>query len=227
MGATQVDAKMNPKPVEISEEILNPKAKIEIKFFWILILGMSYGLIILTLKKNDWAWNTGTLHLHARKNSNNSVCGMILLTDFWDSKRVYRTEFLKARKTVKSAQYTETIKNLRRRVCRVRGSTYRICCCITMQDRTLLAQRWCSGDAEVWGSLPFVLHHWLGANRFPFLSLRQEGSQKGTLSPQMMKWIKLWHSGKKKEMLNFLLTACVNLFRLGKMYWTTGEYVEK
>jgi hypothetical protein len=31
------------------------------------------------------------------------------------------TEFLEAGKTVNSARYTETIKNLRRRVCRVRG----------------------------------------------------------------------------------------------------------
>ena len=36
------------------------------------------------------------------------------------------TEFLEAGKTVNSARYIETIKNLRRRVCRVRGSTSRI-----------------------------------------------------------------------------------------------------
>ena len=35
---------------------------------------MSHGFIILTLKKNDWACNTGTLHLLARKNQNNAVC---------------------------------------------------------------------------------------------------------------------------------------------------------
>ena len=36
---------------------------------------------------------------------------------------------------------------------------------------------WCSGDAEVWGSLPSALQPWLGAKRFPFLSSPQEGSQ--------------------------------------------------
>ena len=36
------------------------------------------------------------------------------------------TEFLEAGKTVNSAWYIETIKNLRRRVCRVRGSTSQI-----------------------------------------------------------------------------------------------------
>ena len=50
----------------------------------------------------------------------------ILLTVFWDSQRVYLAEFLEPGKTVNSARYIETIKNLRRRVCRVRGSTSRI-----------------------------------------------------------------------------------------------------
>ena len=36
------------------------------------------------------------------------------------------TEFLEAGKTVNSVRYNETIKNLRRRECRVRGSTSRI-----------------------------------------------------------------------------------------------------
>ena len=50
----------------------------------------------------------------------------ILSTVFCDSQRVYMTEFLEAGKTVNSARYIETIRNLRRRVCRVRGSTSRI-----------------------------------------------------------------------------------------------------
>jgi histone-lysine N-methyltransferase SETMAR len=49
--------------------------------------------------------------------------GKILLTVFWDSQRVYMTEFLEAGNTVNSARYIETIKNLRRRVCQVRRST--------------------------------------------------------------------------------------------------------
>ena len=36
------------------------------------------------------------------------------------------TEFLEDGKAVNSARYIETIKNLRRRVCQVRGSTLRI-----------------------------------------------------------------------------------------------------
>ena len=52
--------------------------------------------------------------------------GKILLTVFWNSQRVYMTEFLIAGKTVNSARYFETIKNLRRRVRRVRGSISRI-----------------------------------------------------------------------------------------------------
>ena len=49
--------------------------------------------------------------------------GKILVTGFWGSERVYMTEFLEAGNTVNSARYIETIKNLQRRVCRVRGST--------------------------------------------------------------------------------------------------------
>ena len=47
----------------------------------------------------------------------------ILLTVFWDSQRVYMTEFLEAGNNVNSARYIETIKNLRRRVYQVRRST--------------------------------------------------------------------------------------------------------
>ena len=47
--------------------------------------------------------------------------GKIFLTVFWDSQRIYMTEFLEAGKTVNSAQCIEIIKNLQWRVCRVRG----------------------------------------------------------------------------------------------------------
>jgi len=50
----------------------------------------------------------------------------ILLNVFWESQTVYMTEFLEAGNTANSAQYIETTKNLRRRVCRVRRSTSRI-----------------------------------------------------------------------------------------------------
>jgi transposase len=58
-----------------------------------------------------------------KKIQNSAVCRQDSLTVFWDSQRVYMTEFLEAGKTVNSARYIETIKNLRRRVCRVRRST--------------------------------------------------------------------------------------------------------
>jgi len=47
----------------------------------------------------------------------------ILLTVFWDSQRVYMTEFLEAGNTVNSARYIETMKNVWQRVCPVRRST--------------------------------------------------------------------------------------------------------
>ena len=65
--------------------------------------------------------------------------GKILLTDFWVSQRVYMTEFLEAGKTVNSARYIETIK---KPTTEGVSSQHRgFCCCMTMQDRTLLAQR--------------------------------------------------------------------------------------
>jgi len=85
--------------------------KREINFFLILLLGMSHGFIILTLKKKEWACNTGTLHLLARRKIKTMPsAGKILLTVFWDSQRVYMTEFLEAGNTVNSARYIETIK---------------------------------------------------------------------------------------------------------------------
>ena len=63
---------------------------------------------------------------HLKKFKTMPSAGKILLTVFWDSQRVYMTEFLEAGKTVNSARYIETIKNLRWRLCRVRGSKSRI-----------------------------------------------------------------------------------------------------
>ena len=63
--------------------------------------------------------------------------GKILLTVFWDSQRFYMTEFLEGGNTVNSDRYIETIKNLRRWVCRVRGSTSRI---LLLHDKCKTAQ---------------------------------------------------------------------------------------
>jgi histone-lysine N-methyltransferase SETMAR len=68
--------------------------------------------------------------------------GKILLTVFWDSQRVYMTEFLEAGNTVNSARYIETIKNLWGGGCvELRGQHCGFCCRMTMQDHTLIAQR--------------------------------------------------------------------------------------
>jgi hypothetical protein len=66
--------------------------------------------------------------------------GMILLTVFWDSQTVYMTEFLEGGNTVNSAWYIETIKNYGRGCDELGGQHRRFCCCMTTQDRTLLAQ---------------------------------------------------------------------------------------
>jgi hypothetical protein len=65
----------------------------------------------------------------------------ILLTVFWDSQRVHMTEFLDAGNTVNSARYIETIKTYGGGYVELGGQHRGFCCCMTMQDRTLLAQR--------------------------------------------------------------------------------------
>jgi histone-lysine N-methyltransferase SETMAR len=60
------------------------------------------------------------------KKSKQCLCRQDSFDCFWDSQRVHMTEFLEAENTVNSARYIETTKNLRRRVCRVRGLTSRI-----------------------------------------------------------------------------------------------------
>jgi hypothetical protein len=136
----------------------------------------------------------------------------ILLTVFWYSQRVYMTEFLEAGNTVNSARYIETTKNLRRRVCQHR----RFCCCMTMQDRTLLAQRlvlWRRRSLRFSPICPTALT-WRQAISTSFLTSR--GISRGLISPKMMKSSKLWLRGSNKELLNSSLTACVNLFYVGK-----------
>ena len=46
----------------------------------------------------------------------------ILLTLFWDARRVYVTDYLERGASVNSTQYIKTLKHLRHRVCRVGGS---------------------------------------------------------------------------------------------------------
>ena len=54
----------------------------------------------------------------------------------------------------------------------------RVCCrWVPRKSAHCSCNDWCSGDAEVWGSLPSTLQPWLGAKQFPFLSSPQEGSQ--------------------------------------------------
>jgi hypothetical protein len=49
---------------------------------------------------------------HLKKFKTVPSASKILLTVFWDSQKVYLTEFLEAGNTVTSAQYIEKIKNL-------------------------------------------------------------------------------------------------------------------
>ena len=92
----------------------------------------------------------------------------------------------------------------------------RFCCCMTMQDRTLLAQRlmlWRRWNLRFSPIRPTALT-WRQAISISLLAAR--GISRGLISPQMMKWSKLWRRRSNKELLNSSLTACVNLFYVGK-----------
>ena len=49
--------------------------------------------------------------------------GKIMLMVFWDGNQIYLTDYLEKGTSVNSARYIESLKKLRRRVCRVQGST--------------------------------------------------------------------------------------------------------
>ena len=129
-----------------------------------------------------WPWRKTTEHAiqthfisSPEKIQNNAVCRQDSFGCFWDSQRVYMTEFLEAGNTVNSAQYIETIKKTYGGGCVEFGGQH---CgfwwCLTMQVRTLLAQRlklWRRWSFEVLSHLPY------SAKRFPFLSSPQGGSQ--------------------------------------------------
>jgi len=136
----------------------------------------------------------------------------ILLTVFWDSQRVYMTEFLEAGNNVDSARYIQTIKDLRRRVCRVRRSTPPI---LLLHDNARPHTARATIDAletlkfDVLSHSPyspdlapsdfhFFPHLKWDLKRTPFTS---DDEVKQAVTP----WI-------KKGLLNSSLTACVNLF---------------
>jgi len=154
--------------------------------------------------------------------------GKILLTVFWDSQKVYMTEFLEAGNIVNSARYTETIKNLWRRVCQVRRSISPI---LLLHARPHTAHT--TIDAletlkfEV--SLPSTLQSWLGTKQFPFLSSSQEGwDLKGThftsddeVKQAVTSWI-------KQRTLEFFTDGMRKLvLRWEKCIERQGDYVEK
>ena len=97
------------------------------------------------------------------------------------------TEFLEAGKTVNSARYIETIKNLRRRVCQVTGSTLLI---LLLHDNA--RPRTARATIDALETLKFeVLSHppyspdLAQSNFHLFPHLKRD--LKGLISPQMMK----------------------------------------
>jgi len=126
------------------------------------------------------------------------------------------TEFLEAGNTVNSARYIETIKNLRRRMCRVRGSTSRI---LLLHDNAIPHTARATIEAletlkfEVLSDPPYSpdlapsdFHF------FPHLKWDLKGTH-FTSDDEVKQAVTSWI---EKELLNSSLTACLNLFYFGK-----------
>ena len=138
------------------------------------------------------------------------------MTVFWDSQRVYMTEFLEAWNTVNSARYIETLRYLRWRVCRVRRSTSLI---LLLHDNARPHTARATIDALETLKYEVLSHPPYSPDLAPsdfhyFPHLKRD--PKELISPQMMKWSKLWRRGSNKELLNSSLTTYINLFYLGK-----------
>ena len=118
-------------------------------------------------------------------------------------------------------------KNQGRGFVELRGQNRGFCCCMTMQDRKLLEQR--LKLCRCWSLRFYPIHPtaltWHQAISISFLTSRR--ISRGLISPQMMKWSNMWRRGSNKELLNSSLTACVNLFYVGKFYWTTRRLYRK
>ena len=126
------------------------------------------------------------------------------------------TEFLIAGKTVNSARYFETIKNLRRRVRRVRGSISRI---LLLHDNA--RPHTARPTIDALEKLKFeVLSHPPHSPDlapsdfyfFPHLKRDLKGTH-FTSDDEVKQAVTSWI---KQKLLNSSLTACVNLFYVGK-----------
>ena len=108
--------------------------------------------------------------------------GKILLTVFWDPQRVYMAEFLEAVNTVNSARYIETIKNLRRSVCRVRQPTSRI---LLLHDNARPHTARAGRSSLRFPPIRPTALTWCQVISISFLTSRE--ISRGLISPQMMK----------------------------------------
>ena len=182
-----------------------------------------------------WPWRKTTEHgIQAHfipspeKIQNNAVCRQDSFDCFLGLTRVYMTEFLEAGKTVNSAWYIETIKNLRRRVCQVRGSTSRI---LLLHDNARPHTAHATIDAletlksEVLSHPPYSPD--LGPSDFhffPHLKRNLKGTH-FTWDDEVKQAVTSWIKQRTPE---FVIDGMRKLvLRWEKMYWTTRRLCRK
>jgi len=134
MGATHVDAGNETKSVEICEELLKRYREEGDQFLLNIITGDESWIDNFDPEEKRLSMEyRHTSSPRPKKFRTIPSAGKILLTVFLYSQRVYMTEFLEAGKIVNSAQYIETIKNLRRPVC---NASHRLFKCDIHQNAT-------------------------------------------------------------------------------------------
>ena len=113
MGATHVDAgkETKTKRVEICEELLKCYREEGDQFLLNIVTGDESWIHHFDPEEEQLSMQyRHTSSPRPKKFTTVISAGKILFPVFWDSQRVYTTEFLEAGNTVNSARYIETIK---------------------------------------------------------------------------------------------------------------------
>ena len=190
--------------------------KREINFFLILLLGMSHGFIILTWRKTTE--HAIQAHLVSSPEKNSKLCRLparFFWLFFGTHKEFTWQNFWKLGILSIQLGTMKQSKNLRQRVCLVRGLTSQI---LLVSDNARLHTARTTIEALETLKFEVLSHPPYSSDLAPsdyhsFLHLKRD--LKGThftSDDEVKQAVTSWN----KELLNSSLTACVNLFYFGK-----------
>jgi histone-lysine N-methyltransferase SETMAR len=209
------------KRVEICEELLKHYREVGDQFLLNIVIGDESWIHHFDPEEKQMSMQyRHTSSPRPKKLKTVLSAGKILLTVFWDSQRIYMTEFLVAGNTVNSARYIETIKDLRRRVCRVRRSTLRI---MLLHDNARLHTACAMIDALEMLKFEVLSHPPYSPDLapsdfhfFPHLKRDLKGTH-FTSDDEVKQAVTLWIKQRTPEFFTDGMHK-LNSFMLGKMY---------